>query len=230
MTSNMPVPNVAELEALYTLITEHPERWAQGLWVADVKTAMEIDPYRLRELILESDPNNERWDVIDTGKLEPAKVDALFPSCGTVGCLAGHAIERAGYHPVFDKRGESLYCVPDSEVPDDLRQTDVKGQPYVYLTENEADERGLTHEYIDGRAQKILGLTQDEADLLFDGDTSVSDVAVFIEAMKIRAANPGYQTSVPYWTKLWQMTKAFDHLSEETQPDFEFEFDPEEVG
>jgi hypothetical protein len=83
--------------------------------------------------------------------------------CGTTGCFAGHYAISQG-------------CVPalDSHFYDD--KTSINDTADCFTPEGE-------RVYIRSFAKEGLGLTEDEADALFEGDNTLSDLRLIIEAI-----------------------------------------------
>lgn len=89
-------------------------------------------------------------------------------SCGTVGCLAGNTVLNAGYLPLATSDGFLNY-VSRERVPcnEDGYFVVVAGRDNSLLA------NGVPVERVSDCAQRLLGLSDVEANLLFSGDNSL---------------------------------------------------------
>lgn len=92
-------------------------------------------------------------------------------NCKTKFCFAGTTVDRAGgvwINPPWFHRG-SDHLKPES---DDPEEDIYSGDHYQFV-------------YAFARAQRLLGLTEEEADALFDHPTDIEELRDTIEAIKI---------------------------------------------
>lgn len=96
------------------------------------------------------------------------------PMCGTKFCFAGHAIQLAQPKGIKAK----FYWMDSAENVSD------PSQPHEgLLTANLVDVPDGTYEVAE-LASRYLGLTDDEADYLFEGDNTIARLEEYIDVLK----------------------------------------------
>jgi hypothetical protein len=134
-------------------LDDHPSwgHWGQGSWAV----MNDVDEDLFAELNL---------PVVTIGE---ANV------CRTSHCIAGSAVVEAGYRLIYsgepDRYRQSIVA-DDCIEQYDTGLKDLKGQA-IWL-----DVPGARQESIGGAGARVLGLSEEEADLLFDGDNDVDDL------------------------------------------------------
>lgn len=116
--------------------------------------------------------NQGSWGLIsceEAQKLNPTTVGLTFglaTHCGTAACVAGWAVELAGYDMVIEPRELESALVCDTDAVAVGTCTDGE---YIYL--------------IRDKAQELLGLTVDQASHLFSGANTRDQINVYIDAL-----------------------------------------------
>ncbi len=115
------------------------------------------------------------WDQMSYLDAAPTPVEVDTPSgrhvCGTTACIAGWA--------VLDQASDAQ-----------LVSVDYEGIAEVLLVSTNVDAAGKSYSQlrtfsidVESRARELLGLTQDEADALFDPDNDENDVRRITDAI-----------------------------------------------
>lgn len=152
--------NVTLLGEVLNFITNHPDIHNQDVWLEHAST----DPDVTVEPVVRSPES-----------ITPE--DYLSISCGTAGCLAGWTAIASGYTPAWPKNPIN-WCQPG-----DLIQTEnVKPLPGATPIPGVSD--GVAYGYggsydVRDVAVALLGITDDEADVMFTGTNTIRDLWEF---------------------------------------------------
>lgn len=133
-------------QAVLTLLTEHPEVWNQTTW---------LDP--------SDDFGSDEWPLV---------VDRARPhACGTVGCLAGHAVVLSGRYPLRVHAGDVEALLPQEVT-------------------NHAESWWEVGHWAREIALDLLGLTSWRADVAFAGSRSLAELWALAERWTDGAVQP----------------------------------------
>lgn len=100
-------------------------------------------------------------DVLAKIEADPKSWDQGYWFCGTAACFAGHACLLSGDKPIFEEEENED---GDIVVDDRAEYVDVAG----------------VSEYVSDRAGALLGISEAQADVLFDASNSLEDLQRFV--------------------------------------------------
>lgn len=158
MTSTLATGNARTAQQYQALqnalnhVTLHPAEWDQSSW-------------------------GKRLGAFTDDEKSQGGVVTLRASCGTVACLAGTGVLQNGYSMIAASGLVAQHCAPVDEVPAILEKLRERQRNGFYLsTYSAAEVEGSTARDVSEVAAEMFGLSQLEAELLFDSGNTLIDL------------------------------------------------------